>query len=89
MLKRSYGLSFDDYSKLLKSQDYKCAICKTADMKTKRTEWFAVDHDHETGEVRGLLCNHCNRGIGLLGDSIDNLVNATNYLKKWKQNSAQ
>ena len=59
-------------------------------MKTERTEWFAVDHDHETGAVRGLLCNHCNRGIGLLGDSITNLENAIKYLQcQPKQNSAQ
>jgi hypothetical protein len=79
-LKRYYNITFDDYKVLLEKQDYKCAICKTADMKSRRTEWFAVDHDHNSGKVRGLLCNNCNRGIGLLQDSVENLTNAINYL---------
>jgi hypothetical protein len=79
-LKRRYGISFDDYKSLLEKQDYRCAICKTEDMKTARTEWFAVDHCHESGKVRGLLCNNCNRGVGLLQDSVEILENAINYL---------
>jgi hypothetical protein len=79
-LKRRYGITFDEYRALLEKQDYRCAICKTEDMKTARTEWFAVDHCHESGEVRGLLCNNCNRGIGLLQDSVEVLENAINYL---------
>jgi len=79
-LKRYYNITFDDYQTLLQKQNYRCAICKTADMKTERTEWFAVDHDHDTGKVRGLLCSNCNRGIGLLQDSVEYLTNAIEYL---------
>ena len=78
--KRNYGITFDEYKTLLEKQNYRCAICKTEDMKTARTEWFAVDHCHASGEVRGLLCNNCNRGIGLLQDSVEVLENAINYL---------
>ena len=86
---RDFRITHADYEEMLEKQDYRCAICKSNNTKSNRTKRFAVDHDHETGQVRGLLCNNCNRGIGLLEDSITYLENATNYLKQWKQNSAQ
>lgn len=42
---------------------------------------LSIDHDHETGKVRGLLCNNCNRAIGLLGDSVSTLLDAVEYLR--------
>ena len=85
-LKRLYDITFDEYGALLKKQDYKCAICRTADMKTERTSWFVVDHCHTTGKVRGLLCNSCNRGIGLLKESVENFSNAIEYLNEHRNN---
>ena len=49
------------------------------------TEHLAVDHDHETGQVRDLLCHNCNRALGLFQDSIETVEAALNYLKKWKR----
>lgn len=82
-LKLSYNLTLEDYDKLLREQDGKCAICGT-DTPTGKWKVFAVDHCHKTGIVRGLLCNECNRGIGLLRDSSDILKKALDYLNRYK-----
>jgi hypothetical protein len=78
-LKLSYGLTVEDYDLMLQAQECKCAICGT---KTPTGKWkvFAVDHCHKTGIVRGLLCNECNRGMGLLKDSAELLRKAADYL---------
>ena len=65
-LKR-YGLTLDDYEKLYKSQRGRCAICARSHRKAHglRGESFHVDHDHRTGQVRGLLCRRCNAALGV------------------------
>lgn len=75
-LRKQYGLTEAQYEVMLAGQGGACAICraKSADRK------LCVDHDHETGEVRGLLCGTCNRAIGLLGDNLDGLMRAVSYL---------
>lgn len=80
-LKRDYNITEDDYQLMLSSQKGLCGICKT-DKPTGKWKVFAVDHCHVTGRVRGLLCNECNRGIGLLKDSSDLLRDAADYLDK-------
>ncbi len=81
-LKR-YGLTEEMFQELLKQQSYRCAICET-DTPTGKWKVFAVDHCHLTNQVRGLLCNECNRGMGLLKDSSDLLRKAADYLDKKK-----
>lgn len=82
ILKSKYGITVDDYKEMLEQQGGKCAICGTDDGKSaKNTKTFSVDHCHDTGRVRGLLCNNCNRGIGLLGDNPETLNRAINYLE--------
>lgn len=76
-----YGLTVADYDAILDTQDGKCAICGSTDPKGKRGN-FSVDHCHESGRVRGLLCTPCNAGIGQLGDSIDRLAVAIEYLRR-------
>jgi hypothetical protein len=76
-LKRLYGITIEDYAAMLESQGYVCAICKE-ECKTKNS--LSVDHDHKTGKVRGLLCNACNRAIGMLKDSPEVLRRAADYL---------
>lgn len=78
-LKNTFGMSEQDYEELLQSQNYCCAICNTP-TPTGRWKVFAVDHCHTTGKVRGLLCNECNRGMGLLKDSADICMKAAIYL---------
>lgn len=82
-LKFQYGLTLEKYKSLLQKQENKCAICK-CDYPTGRWDSFHVDHCHTTGKVRGLLCHHCNTGIGNLKDSIELLEQAINYLKEHK-----
>jgi hypothetical protein len=74
-MKIRYGIDIDQYEVILKSQNGTCLICKTPSNKT-----LQVDHCHKTGKVRGLLCGDCNRGIGLLKDSVNYLNNAIDYL---------
>lgn len=78
-LKR-YGINLEKYEIMLKEQNNKCAICDRHKDLFKKS--FAVDHCHITGKIRGLLCFHCNTGIGKLGDNIESITKALNYLKK-------
>ena len=77
-----YGLSLEDYSEILKSQDYCCKICKTKEPRGQSKKGrFYVDHNHTTGKVRGLLCNDCNTALGLFKDDPNVLHKAIQYLK--------
>lgn len=75
---KKYGITIEEYNKLLEEQDGCCKICGKYFTEYKRD--FSVDHNHTTGKVRGLLCNSCNTGIGLLGEDIDILIKAIKYL---------
>lgn len=81
-LKRHYGLSREEYTSLAEKQGHKCAICQQPEGTVIRGKKIslAVDHCHEKGHVRGLLCVPCNRGIGLFRDSPELLRKAAEYL---------
>lgn len=72
-----YGLGPGDYERLYAAQNGRCAGCRRA---TGRTKKLAVDHDHTTGEVRGLLCSGCNRAIGHLRDDAEAFFRLGLYL---------
>lgn len=74
-LRYKYGLSEAEFNIKCEQQENRCKICGTL------VNTLYVDHCHETGEIRGLLCSKCNTGLGLFNDSITNLHNAINYLK--------
>lgn len=76
-LKRRYGISGIDYQKLVNNQNGKCAICK-------RTLPLNLDHNHETGQLRELLCRGCNWGIWSFGENVKRLKAAADYIQKWK-----
>lgn len=78
-IKKSYGLSREDYNRLLQKQNMTCGICGSPD--PGRITTFVVDHCHETHRVRGLLCLNCNSGLGLLGDNLAGIDKAANYLR--------
>lgn len=85
-IRRLYGMSGIEFDELLASQGGTCAntACGKPHVE-ERGKRLHVDHDHRTGAVRGLLCNNCNRGIGLLGDDPDRLIGAARYLRKWQE----
>lgn len=77
-LKSRYGMTIEEYDYLLDKQEGCCAICGTDDPNGRGR--FHVDHNHETGEVRGLLCNGCNIALGGFKDSPEILLKARDYL---------
>ncbi len=76
-----YGMTVEQYDEMLKAQGGKCAICEIA-KPFGRGNVFSVDHDHETGAVRALLCVKCNTGIGMFRDDYQLIAAASEYV--WK-----
>lgn len=76
-----YNMTQDDWNKMFDLQKGKCLICgkHQSDVHLK----FHVDHNHDTGEIRGLLCFKCNVGLGNFDDSVELINNALEYLKKF------
>lgn len=85
-LQKEYGISLDTYNDMLEKQNYKCFCCGVHqdDLKTTNnqhgTKRLVVDHDHETGAVRKLLCNRCNTVIGLVEENENLLYKLEMYL---------
>lgn len=73
-----YGITIDQHDCMLREQNNKCAICFEVFLKIPH-----VDHNHISGELRGLLCSKCNTGIGYFKEDKNILISAINYLKKW------
>lgn len=86
-LKRTHGITTEQYEHMLMLQNNGCAICgKEEDTflpRYNRHKMLAVDHDHKTGRIRGLLCENCNRALGLFKDDEDLLLEAINYLNQF------
>ena len=82
-LRDNYGITQEQYDFMLQAQGGVCDICLSPDPKAAaRANCFVVDHDHETGQVRGLLCHACNRALGNLQDSLVILCAAVDYKLK-------
>lgn len=73
-LEKKYGITTEDHEQMLKEQGGACAICKEVGP-------LVVDHCHQTTVVRGLLCSHCNLGLGHFKDNAGTLRAAANYLE--------
>ncbi len=83
-LKSHYGIDLDWYNETLSKQGNGCAICGTKEPGGAATNgYFHVDHDHETGKPRGLLCHACNTSLGGFKESTDLLQKAIDYLKSF------
>ena len=77
--KRVFGITEDEFKAMVKRQKNSCAVCKEPiDMEDKYS--FNIDHCHDTGKVRGILCSKCNRGIGFFNNSEQRLLSAARYL---------
>lgn len=86
-LKRKYKITVDDYEQLLTKQRGLCAICghPPPQDKGENCKILAVDHDHASGSIRGLLCHKCNVGMGMLNDDVVLLARAREYLLGFRQ----
>jgi hypothetical protein len=79
-----YGISMQEYRRLWLKQNGVCAICRQPEH-SERNNLLTVDHDHVSGHVRGLLCSHCNRAIGLLQDDPKVITAAAAYVSRTRQ----
>jgi hypothetical protein len=81
-LRHLYGLSLIEFNKKLAAQSHKCEICGTSENKAAsgKVHNFVVDHNHETGKVRGLLCHNCNKNVGAVENWLEEIQA---YLKKY------
>jgi len=82
-LKQNYGIDLEDYNEMLNKQNACCAICNTQPIVGRGL--LHVDHCHDTGKVRGLLCHYCNMSLGGFRDDIKILRAAIKYLKNSRQ----
>ena len=85
-IKRTYGIDAETYYEMLEKQNYKCAICGIAGNNNAVRSKMFIDHCHESGEVRGLLCSKCNMALGNFNDDIETLKSAIDYLAKFERN---
>ena len=84
-LRGSYGITPDDYEKLLTQQGGVCAICGKPPTKKR----LHIDHNHETGVIRGLLCFRCNFGLTYFSENADTMLKAHQYLKNGEVNGRE
>jgi len=78
-LKSYFGIGIEQYNEMFSKQDGRCGICRRHQSGFSRA--LAVDHCHNTGKIRGLLCMECNHAIGQMDDDPERLISAANYLK--------
>lgn len=82
-LRSKFGISVDKYNTVLNLQNGTCAICRKPEVEKRKgtVKRLAVDHDHRTGKVRGLLCQHCNTALGSFDENPNLLRAAIKYLQ--------
>lgn len=82
---RRYGLTIEEYDRLVAEQDGRCYLCgHIPNGGWRPTARLTIDHDHTTGAVRRLLCNGCNRGLGYLKDDPDLMERAAAYVRSYR-----
>jgi hypothetical protein len=82
-LRNQFGITTEEFNVLLEQQNGGCAICGQT-YGSARYRNLAVDHDHNTGKVRGLLCFNCNTGLGAFKDSTDRMQTAVSYIQRFE-----
>lgn len=75
ILKHRYGMTYEDLREMEESQGNKCLSCQSSPKK------LHVDHCHDTGRVRGLLCGPCNRALGLMKEDVDSIIRLAEYIE--------
>ena len=79
-LKRKFGITLEDWHRILHEQNHTCPICKSTNKK------FVGDHDHETGLFRGIICSSCNRALAHFGDDLEKVKDNYERLIKYLEN---
>lgn len=82
-IKTRFGMTQEQFWQLYELQNGCCGLCEKPFQGFSRTD-LHIDHDHETNEIRGLLCMTCNVGLGMLGDTVNGIERALNYLRRDK-----
>lgn len=82
-MRQKYGIEQETYLGMVTKQEGKCAICGAEPSNNQHKKRLNIDHCHRTGAVRGLLCDLCNRALGMMRDDTALLANAINYLKQY------
>ncbi len=85
LLKREYSMTLEQFEAMLATQKGVCALCG----KDGGKRGLSVDHDHDTGGIRGLLCTRCNVALGVIGDNIEGVQKVMEYLRKPQRNFEQ
>lgn len=76
-----WGFTPESFRALNEKQEWRCAVCKRLPLEASKRKNLCVDHDHETGAIRGLLCAPCNMALGLMQDNLAILLQAVKYLQ--------
>jgi len=86
-LLRKFGLTVVQYDQMLQDQNGVCAICKQPETASRagQIKLLSVDHSHTTKQIRGLLCDNCNKALGNMHDNLERLKSAIEYLSKYQQ----
>jgi hypothetical protein len=81
LLKVTYGITLEQYNEMLHNQKGVCAICSQSNRNGRP---LVIDHDHKTGNIRGLLCDKCNPVLGYVDENIKTLNKMITYLIDWR-----
>lgn len=83
-LKKRFNMTLEQYDKIFKNQNGICKICGKPETKKYKgiLMWLSIDHNHKTGKVRALLCDKCNRALGIVDDNINLLQKLIKYLRR-------
>ena len=81
-LLKNYGITVEDFERMVEVRANRCDICKRTPEEVGDNRRLSVDHCHNTGKIRGLLCRWCNTAIGQLQDSVEVMENAVQYMKE-------
>ncbi len=86
-LKKNYGITIETYEKMFMSQKEVCAVCEKPE--TSHKGYLCVDHNHNTGQVRSLLCHNCNRALGSVGENVKILYKLIKYLRTYDKKAKE
>jgi hypothetical protein len=83
-LRKMFGLSLSKFEAMVNKQNGVCSICGQPPKKKRNSHTLCVDHDHETGEVRGIVCDPCNRGLACFRDDPRIMRSAARYMEEYR-----